>query len=492
MSGAGKAKQKAKVRRIKKPLWPADYTPRVIVKFYDDVELPDDDQVLLQVLEQGKLGPWGRLSGSGITIRRLITQLSPQSCCDLLNKAKQLDPTFHPHRFDTYFAVTCIQGIHPLEVKKVFDSWQTIEDAYIESGPTEPPQVNRLASNYGADQKYLDPAPEGIDAECAWTIPGGDGAGVDLQFLDVERGWTIQPRFRHDHENLPQGIRFVYGHNFSWFGHGTAVLSIVVGPDNGCGCVGITPKLQNVKVASICSDASGTFNRYEAIWSAIEDLNFGDVLLIEDQIESEGYYPKSLEGYGTGTYQNLPVEFDNEIFKAIQYATSAKGITVIEAAGNGEIDLDVFESSSSIYWGKEDSGAIIVAAASVPPTRRATFYSPLVTNFGNRIDCYSWGEQICVAGDGTHGTGRQDYVQGFGGTSGAAAIIAGAALAMQGIAQANSLVPANPKNRFSPSNLRSLLRNPSTGTPSKDPAKDKIGVMPDLRKIIKSLGIAVP
>jgi subtilase family protein len=485
---ARKPKTKAKVRRIMKPLRPANYTPRLIVKFYQDVDLPEDNAALQQLLEEGKLGPWTRLKDKGIKIQRLITKLSPQSCSDLLNKAKQLDPAFHPHRFDTYFVVTFPPGVDHIEVKRVFDSWQTIEDAYIESGPTKPPQVNRMGSTYGARQYYLDPAPGGIDAAYAWTKQGGDGAGVGVQFVDVEQGWTIQPRFPYDHENLPPGISLIYGYNFNWFGHGTAVLSIVVGRDNNTGVVGITPKLPNTntRVASICSNDSGTFNRHEAIWSAIEELNFGDVLLIEDQIESEGYYPTSLGGYGTGSYQNLPVEFDNAIFKAIQYATStAKGIIVIEAAGNGQVDLDHFESSSSLYWGKEDSGAIIVAAASVPAPSRAisSTYSPLVTNYGNRIDCFSWGEQICVAGDGTSGSGPKDYVQGFGGTSGAAAIIAGAALALQSIAEAKT----NPKGRFSPTQLRDLFKK--LGTPSKDPPNDKIGVMPDLKKILQSLGM---
>lgn len=495
---AGKATKKAPVRRIPRPRWPADYIPRVIVKFYVDVELPDEDATLQQYLEQGRLGPWCRLKESfpGITMKRLITKLPPRDCSDLVERAKQVDPTFHPPKFHTYFAVNCPVGTDPRALLKRLDSWETIEDTYVESGLGEPPQVNRGNSTYGNRQNYLDPAPQGIDAEYAWTVPGGDGAvgngNVGLQFVDVERGWTIQPQFPYDHENLPQGIRLIYGANRDWIGHGTSVLSIVVAQDNGTGCVGIAPRVQSTMVVSIWPDQNTPDrDRPNAILAAIETLNFGDVLLIEDQVWVYGSYPESLGGYGLGWYRNLPVEFDDALFKLIRTAT-ARGIIVVEAAGNGGIDLDVFEPWDSTLWGREDSGAIIVAAASVSAAR-ATSYPRLVeSNYGSRIDCYAWGQQIPTAGEGNDGTTRRDdYVQGFGGTSGAAAIIAGAALAVQGAAQVNNFAPANPNNRLSPAQMRRIFRDPNTGTESNDPPNDKIGVMPDLRAIITSLQ-AVP
>ena len=50
------------------------------------------------------------------------------------------------------------------------------------------------------------------------------------------------------------------------------------------------------------------------------------------------------------------------------------------------------------------------------------------------------------------------------------------------MAQAN----LNPSYRFSPAQMRALLTNPATGTPSDDPPNDRIGIMPDLRAIIES------
>ncbi len=69
-----------------------------------------------------------------------------------------------------------------------------------------------------------------------------------------------------------------------------------------------------------------------------------------------------------------------------------------------------------------------------------------------------------------------ESVSRFDGTSGAAPIVAGAALIVQGVAQFSL------GRRFSPLDLRALLT--ASGTPSATPATDKIGVMPDLRAII--------
>jgi hypothetical protein len=74
---------------------------------------------------------------------------------------------------------------------------------------------------------------------------------------------------------------------------------------------------------------------------------------------------------------------------------------------------------------------------------------------------------------------------GFGATSGGAAIIAGAALVVQGIADARL------GYCFGPRQLRALLSDPALGTVSNDPPNDKLGVMPNLRSIIESDALAV-
>jgi hypothetical protein len=233
---------------------------------------------------------------------------------------------------------------------------------------------------------------------------------------------------------------------------------------------------------------------------SIVTLNPGDVLLLENQILAYGLRVGKMRK----DWNLCPMEVEDALSDAIWHAT-AKGIVVIEAAGNGDIDLDDFTpdgnfydwetstgySSGAAYWkAKRDSGAIMVAAAD-----KAT-HDPgrASSNRGGRIDCYAWGEGIATIGnpdpdlDPTlppRPPGPQDYTPGFSGTSGASAIIAGAALAIQGVAQMHRKGDLS-NNRFSPRQLRNKLRNPANGTPS-NMSTDKIGVMPDLKKIIEQM-----
>jgi len=471
---ARKAKTKTKASRIKKPLWPAKYIPRVIVKFHTDVALPDKDTVFKKYLHKGKMGPWPRLRERfpGITIQRLITKLSPQDCRDLVDKAKRVDPAFHPPKLENYFAVYCPSRKEAQAIARTLDSWNAVEVAYIEGGPTRPPAVNRAANfPYGPRQTYLGPAPGGIDAEYAWTKQGGDGKGVNLKFADVERGWHL------GHEDLPNDIELIHGENQE-FPHGTAVLGIVAGMDDTKGCVGIIPYLRTKMVSSIIPDSQSPYpDRYNAILAAINRLDTGDVLLLELQVNAQGYYPTRLPGgkAGLGWYENLPAEVENPLFDLIQTA-AARGIIVVEAAGNGNLDLDAFDPYAAPHWGK-DSGAIMVAAVDAPAVRRAYSRFP-DSNYGSRINCFAWGRQICAPYELS---GLEMYVSDFGNTSGASAIIAGAALAVQSFAKVNL------NRTLSPDEMRRILSDPTNGTVSTDPNANGIGVMPDLRKIIDNL-----
>jgi hypothetical protein len=120
-------------------------------------------------------------------------------------------------------------------------------------------------------------------------------------------------------------------------------------------------------------------------------------------------------------------------------------------------------------WVPRDSEAIVVGAAT-PGKRHQRIEG---SNFGRRVDCYAWG-----GGVATTGRGPDVVVGNFNGTSAAAAIVAGAAVVVQGIAKAYRGEPLKPET------LRTLFRDPSLGTPSAHPDTDLIGVMPDLKKII--------
>ena len=564
---------------VTKPTWPANYIRRVVVKFRDtkeSSEIPYDERV--EKYPERYLGRnWSQLLEQfpGITIQRLITSVTPQHIRELVKRAnkkrgdqisassrpirrgRKRDKHDEPPNFLTYFSVPCPAGVEPQAVAEALRKWRwpeqtgrysedqpgaatrqrgiEVELAYVESGPAPPPGIILSAEEdpqLDRKQAYLTPAPVGIDAEYAWTIEGGDGdtgvGAVGLQFVDIEQGWTIDaqdlnPVLTNDHEDLPAGIQCIWGVPRKYFGHGTGVLGIVLAvPGNADGtvgastpgsknCVGITPNVQNRMVASIWADISGaSIERVNAIMYVIDRLNPGDVLLLEDQIWAYG----SLVGQTNKNWYRCPLEVEDALNDAIWLATN-NDLVVIEAAGNGGIDLDDFTpdgnfwdwvnsitySSGVNYWNTRDSGAIMVAAAD------SQSHDPdlVSSNRGRRIDCFAWGDGISTTGNPdpnrANTPGPQDYTVGFSGTSGASAIIAGAALAIQGIAQVN--LKGNLSNkRFSPSQLRSILSDWETGTLSVNSDSqngpqnwnaDKIGVMPDLRNIIiNKLEIAPP
>jgi serine protease len=322
------------------------------------------------------------------------------------------------------------------------------------------------------DQSYLDAAPDGIDAEYAWTFVGGDGAGQRL--IDLEQGWTL------DHEDIvAHGATRLHGKiQASSRGHGTSVLGEICAVDNTLGCVGIMPNIASVDVVSFNGST-----RPNALLAAITNLSFGDVLLLEAQV------------WLNGTLLFGPIEAYDAEYEAIRLAT-ALGIIVVEAGGNGTnngstppLDMDTYTTLSGLaIFNRDpanpdfrDSGAIIVTAATstAPHTRLA--YGP----HGRRIDCYAWRENInTLSSDATGST--TDYRNNFDGTSGASPLITGAALAVQGRAQAQLGF------RFSPRQMRATLSNPATGTPPAATEMTRMGVITNLRSIFDTVFNTAP
>ncbi|WP_421655935.1 S8 family peptidase [Leptothermofonsia sp. ETS-13] len=435
------------------------YCPRVVVKFQDDLELPYEDGVEV-VIQNRQLGPWEQLAREypGITLKRLYTSVDSRKIQELVNQARQLDPGYRPSRLANYFVINCPPGVEPESLVKILSSWQAVQTVYFDP-PGDEPFVNPADDPRSGDQGYLNSAPQGIDARYAWQFAGGNGAG--LRVIDLERGWTL------NHEDLAaQGATLLHGSiRDGSRAHGTAVLGELAAVDNTLGCIGITPNVASVDVVSYWGST-----RPDAIMAAIANLSAGDVLLLEAQLSIPDW-------------PNMPIEVLDAEFDAIRLAT-ALGILVVEAAGNGSNDLDTYTdgAGNAIFNrtapGFRDSGAIMVGAASstIPHTRLG------FSNFGSRIDCYAWGENVNTCSSNDAGAIDQ-YTEFFNGTSSASPIITGAALAVQGLAEANLGA------RFTPQQLRAILSDPALGTASNDPASDRIGVMPNLKAIIHKLEI---
>ncbi len=349
------------------------------------------------------------------------------------------------------------------EIVKHLSALHGVERAYREFAATDP-VVNAADDPYNGDQDYLDAAPTGIDARWAWTQAHGEGAGVAV--VDIEQGWYLA------HEDLAaKAPTLISGDNRSGIGgyrgdHGTAVLGEIVGVDNTVGVVGVAPAITTVRVASHYDNATATTGHVaDALIAAIGVLSVGDIILLEIQ---RNFYP---------------TEVDDADFDAIRLAV-AHGILVVEAAGNGDHDLDAYVDAAGDHILRpgdpdyRESGAIMVGACESAAAHDRWASS----NYGARIDCFGWGEDIvsCGYGDLDNGGGNDNrmYTDTFGGTSGASPMIVGAAAILQGMYDATAGV------RLSPGQMRWLLSNPATGTAQGAGRAGDIGVMPDLADII--------
>lgn len=195
------------------------------------------------------------------------------------------------------------------------------ETAVSAPAPASSPSIPDFRSR----QAYLDVAPAGVDAAFAWSMVGGKGGNVRI--IDIEGDW------RFSHVDLRANVGGLIGgtsyNDVQWRNHGTAVLGEIGGDENTFGIVGSAP---DARVSCVSHRDIGSAR---AIHLEAGLLGPGDVLLLEmhrpgprfnfaDRDDQRGY---------------IAVEWWPDDLLAIQFA-SARGVTVVEAAGNGAEDLD--------------------------------------------------------------------------------------------------------------------------------------------------------
>lgn len=357
----------------------------------------------------------------------------------------------------------------------------SIEAAYVKPG-AEPAQLNDMIAtamdappatpDFTPRQGYLNAAPGGIDARYAWTRPGGLGTGVRV--IDIEGAW----RFSHEDLIVNQGgvIGGAQSTDLLWRNHGTAVAGEIGGDRNSFGVTGIAPDA-NIRAVSIF----GGLGSAAAIRLAADSLSAGDIILIELQRTGP-----------LGAY--IAIEWWPDDLAAIRYAV-AKGVIVVEAAGNGAQNLDnpAYDNPQSGFptsWRNPyrrnpvDSGAIVVGAGAPPSGNFGPDRSRLdFSNYGSMIDAQGWGREVVTAGYGDlQGGSNEDlwYTAQFSGTSSASPIVVGAIACVQGVRRAAG------QPLRTPPQMRSDLRN--TGTPQQAgpsaPLSQRIGNRPNLRQLI--------
>ena len=223
---------------------------------------------------------------------------------------------------------------------------------------------------------------------------------------------------------------------------------------------------------------NGVWNTAGAITNAAQRLDPGDVILIE------------LQGTGpNGKY--VAMQYWNDVFSAIRTATK-KGITVVEAAGNGNenFDLPIFAGTGL----QKESGGLFVDAC-VPPTNyfdKFNNYNHIgvprsriwFSNYGKIVNVQAWGWHVTTLGygDAQGGAQKRWYTLRFSGTSSASPIVTGAVACVQGRARATG-------GFLTPAAVRKILIK--TGTPQEPgpgvPLSQHIGPQPNLEEAFRRM-----
>ncbi len=366
------------------------------------------------------------------------------------------------------------------DVADKLKSLSIVETAYAKPLPAPAP----LAPSFSSTQNYIKAAPTGMTVNAtiggsATTnlYPGINGSKV--QVADLEYSWNTQ------HEDLSKlrtsGAVWANGtpsDPFNDNNHGTAVAGVISADHNNAGVDGI--------VGSTSYHMVNTYNTERgwdipnAVYSAANALSAGDVILIEQQ----AWAPDNL-GFA-------PVEITQANYDAIKYAT-AKGINVIEPAGNGKQDYSAgYDLSNPIFNGvfttaRTNSGAIIVGAAGAGGSCSTAHARIIYSNYGSRLDMQGYGECVVTTGyGGLYNAGANAlYTSTFGGTSSASATIAAVATEL------SSSYKYTNNTVMTPTQLKAALKNGGT-LQNNVVNPGNIGVLPNMAYALRLTDIKAP
>ncbi len=445
---------------------------QLVFKFKDGYASALTDQNLSAQTKPGLAPLLDLLKGSDV--KPLFSSLKKASAAQLASQAESV--------LGRYYYAQLPAGTDFAGAQQILDSVKAlpfIDTAYME------PVYKPATVDYSGQQGYLIDAngrlvlgDNGIEASTyAWGLTDNGtniGRGLGVKVFDIEQGWQV------GHEDLPiTKSNLIDSANSSqqdWVDHGTAVLGVIGGIDNGIGVTGIASDAQLLMISDVQSAELAPRSLADAINLAVTNGLPGDVIVIPLEalgpISEEAPDPTCTDA-DNASFEDIPVEYWDANFDAISAATTA-GFNVVEAAGNGQMNLDDDRYNDKFDEDTRDSGAILVAGGT-SDTR-----SPVCsTNYGSRVDLQGWGENVVTTGygdlDGYTGP-NTSYTAVFGGTSAAAAIVAGAVASFEGVAKDRAYT-------LTSAEVRDALH--STGT-KQDPTSAKhIGPLPNLENAIQ-------
>ncbi|PMZ77565.1 S8 family serine peptidase [Pseudomonas sp. FW305-70] len=402
------------------------------------------------------------------TLRLIVPDMRPLVPASRERTNAQLQ-ALQRHRLDRYFMVDTHQ-LTENQAESLLDKLR--RNPLVESAEFEPrvegmhedngKPIKKLARksipDFTGQQNYLQGKATvtpykigGVNAVEAWKVLGGKGRDMQVVSAEVDR-WA------REHVDLPKAnleidVGAVTG------SHDTASAGIIASQENGFGTTGIVPwtKLGYLHWGT------------DRLLQLADKLGEGDVVQIGVQIRKKE--PFSQVGCTVNCF--VPIEENRTVRDIISYLVEEKGVHVVEAAGNGNIDLD--HSFFNGYYDRNvfDSGAIYAGAVDPKTGLRASY-----SDYGSRVDLFSWGYNVTTTAWSVNNP-TTGYTHTFSGTSSANPIIAGVVASLQGVARAKGLGNIPPKE------LRKLLVE--TGYPQINGDSTEIGVQPDLEVAIKKM-----
>lgn len=352
-----------------------------------------------------------------------------------------------------------------LEIATQLEQLSIVDYCSLESlEPVRPPSdIAPVTPNYEPNQTYIQADP-GVNMQYAWNL-GLNGQGIRLR--DVEYG------FNKNHEELSDiATSIAPGMNVStaayedYTEHGTGVFGILYAHKGTYGISGLAYGAQELLLFPEWQQSG--YSRINAISQSIANSTIGDVIVYEMQSD----------GPGAGTEDYVLAEYSQVVWD-LTLAGSEAGVTIVAAAGNGNVNLDGPLYSS--YMARGDSGAIVVGAGTSNINHDRLSYS----TYGSRVNLQAWGQNVQSIGKITGlnyflvgNDFNQSYIT-FTGTSSATPIVASCAAVLQ------SYYHTLTGNYLTPIQLRTLLQN--TGIDQGAGLSGNIGPIPNMEAAVQAV-----